>query len=123
MTAADAAQRFVRQMSTRWERFRETPSQFVDMVATRVGNPAGPRHVPDSIEVVLGRAQYPLLVGTREEQLRAAAETTFVEVDTVGRFILSRERAEELRDVLGITIQQYDTLVQGTGGQSEPTGE
>ena len=105
----------LRQVAARWVALRETPVQFIDAAITRLGNPASNRGIPDSIELILGRSEQPLIVGTPEQAAEQMSRVTAIDVLIAGRFVMSRERAEELRDVLNTAMQQYDDRATKAG--------
>ena len=97
-----------RQVGLRWTGVHDVHPEFIDQIGVGLGAPAGVPAVPDSIVMTLGRVQQPFLVGGPEDIARQAEAIESIDIVTVGRFLMSRERAEELRNVLTTAINQYD---------------
>ena len=86
--------------------------QYVNQIATQVGPAAGPNGVPDGIYITVGVATLPIIVGSPEEVSLELSALNPLRVEVVGRYVVSRERAAEFRDLLDTAIKQYDTTAE-----------
>ena len=86
------------------------PLQYVNQMVSQLGVPAGDPAVPDSIHLVFGVVTQPVIVGTPEQVMEKVAQIRVVPIKPVVRLVLSRERAEELLQVLAQTTSQYDMV-------------
>lgn len=94
-----------------WTGVHDVQPEFIDQIGVGLGSAASARQVPDSVVITFGRVQQPLVVGSSEQVAARVRQITTVPVKAVGRFIMSRERAVELRQILDMALKQYDDLV------------
>ncbi len=99
-----------------WVDVDKTPVQFVNQMIGTLGTPAGPSQIPDSILLLLGYAELPIFLGEPEDIRRRQREVTSVPATTLGKFVMSRERAEELLTVLQTTLKNYDEVRAARSG-------
>lgn len=102
-----------RDVELTWGNVQDLPLNFVNQIVAQLGAPAGPEQVPDGIIVILGHAAPPVIVGSEEAIQRQVDALSSVQVQPLGRFVMSRERAEELLQVLAQSVAQYDEIVAG----------
>lgn len=99
-----------RLVGVRWDGLDALPVEFVNMFAVQLGPPAGESGVPDGIYMLLGAAPPPLLVGSTEEINAQVAAIDAVSVRPAGRYVMSREHAENLRNFIDSQIRVYDQV-------------
>lgn len=102
----------MREIALDWGSVDNLPLQFVNQMVAQLGAPAGPQAVPDGISLIFGCASPPILVGSPEAVARKVDELQSVRVQPLGRFIMSRDRAEELLQVLARSLAQYDEIAE-----------
>jgi hypothetical protein len=102
-----------RAIEVEWPETVDLPPVFVNQMVASLGASAGPNAVPDSIELLFGMASSPLFVGSDAVVAERLASLTSVPVVPHARLVMSRERAEELLNVLATTLARYDEVVQG----------
>lgn len=96
-----------------WSRADDVPAEPANQFVVNVGLPdkAG---TPDGVYLLLGHLTPPILLpGTRNEvveQLETIQSKRTVEVR--GRYLLSRQRLNELIEVLQIAAVQYDKIAE-----------
>lgn len=96
-----------------WSSADELPLIPVNQYVTQVGPGAGPMGVPDGIYLTLGTASPPIFVGDPErvrEQLESHGNR--VRVSAIVRVVLTRQRAEELAEMLTIAARQFDVALE-----------
>lgn len=102
----------MRRVEVEWGNVADVGPTFVNQVIATLGVPAGEASVPDSINLIFGHAAAPLFTGTPEQIHAKVDALQSVLVRPVARLVMSRERAEELLQVLAQTVSQYDAAVQ-----------
>ena len=60
------------------------------------------------ILLTIGQLTPPVVLGTPAQQVQQAEQLSYIPVNTVGRFGLTRERLQELIGVLQITARNFD---------------
>ena len=108
MPTDSAAVGRTRTVAVEWTGVGDVPLRFVNQIAAQLGTPAGPDAVPDSVILLFGLADQPLLIGEPEDVQRQADAIRSIEVRTQARLVMSRERAAELRLALDRLIAAYD---------------
>lgn len=103
----------MREIDLDWGQVDQLPLQFVNQMIASLGAAAGPAAIPDGIVLILGCASQPVIVGSPESVQRQVDALTTVPVQPLGRYVMSRERAEELLQVLAKTVAQYDEIIEG----------
>lgn len=101
-----------REIAAEWEDLRTLDLVFVNQILATLGLEAGNPSVPDSITLTFGQAMQPILLGSPEVVARKIAELHSIPVKPVARVAMSRERAEELMQVLAKTLAQYDAAIE-----------
>ena len=80
-----------------------------DDVPIQTGNIFVVQHQADEFIVTVGQMAPPVLGGgTPEEKIERAREIPFVPVRVLGRYGLSRQRVEQLIDVLKQNLEKFD---------------
>lgn len=67
--------------------------------------------------VTAGQVAPPLLLGTVEEQREQAKQLPYVPIRVVGRFAVSRERVQQLAELLQQQIRRHDEQLTGGEGR------
>ncbi|WP_440070982.1 hypothetical protein [Streptosporangium sp. OZ121] len=105
-----------------WSTADGVPIEHVNQFIGQPGPPTLSR-MPDGVFLLLGSIPPPVIPNDPEGQRRAIEGLkNGLKVTVHGRFHLSRERLEELIDVLQQTAANYDTLVEqgrAISGQDE----
>jgi hypothetical protein len=105
-----------------WSTADSVPIEHVNQFIGQPGPPTLSR-TPDGIFLLLGSIPPPIIPGDPEGQRRAIESLkNGLPVTIHGRFHLSRERLNELIDVLQQTAANYDALAEqgrAASGQSE----
>jgi hypothetical protein len=85
----------------------QTAPRWVNVAESGLGVPAGPSAAPDSITLTLGYVDLPLTMGRTGA---SEEDPLMLGVEVVGRFLLSRDRAVEIADVLRQSVTKYDQI-------------
>ncbi len=90
-----------RQLPVRWVGAEDAPLLFVNQVLGQVGQQG---------EVVLtfGQLIPPAFFGTPEQIAEQAQDMTHVPVQTAARLVITREGLDQLIQVLGQTVENYE---------------
>jgi len=108
-------------VTVNWSAAESVPPAFVNQFLTQLGLQAGVTGVPDGIILYVGRLDPPLIPGdgalVRQRFVEAGST---LNVAPAGTFVLTRERAVELVEVLQTAIGQYDetTAARGVTGDA-----
>lgn len=96
-----------------WSQAEALPLVFVNTFASMLGGPGGSAQVPDGILLHVGYTTPPLILGGPEEAGRAIeALNGKIPVTAVGRYLITRDRAEELIGILHTAMQQIDAATR-----------
>jgi hypothetical protein len=83
-----------------------------------------PSGEPEAALLMFGLASPPVITGTPEAVEKALEELTDIVLQPVGRIYLTRERMQELLQVLSQAAQQWDAAraAANQGARDEPAG-
>jgi hypothetical protein len=101
-------------LTANWDQVARLPLLPVNQAIAQLGIPLSVAAgvAPDGIHLVFGHASPPLLIGDHDAKLRQLEELGHtLEVTPGARFLVSRQFVEQLIDVLGQTLEQYDQAV------------
>jgi len=86
----------------------------VNQVWIQGGPAAGQNATTDMFYLTLGHVMPPAVQpGSDQEAIAEAAAAMTLLITPVGRFAITPERLRELRDLLTVTLDQYDGQAQG----------
>jgi hypothetical protein len=105
------------QVQLDWSAAADVDAKIATQFLVQIGVPAGGR--PDGIHLIVGHANPPVIVGDDEKTRQAQVERLEGKLPVIvhGRYVISRARLEELRNVLDDLAEKYDAL-DATGEQS-----
>ncbi|MFF6887590.1 hypothetical protein ACFY9F_30895 [Streptomyces sp. NPDC012421] len=99
----------------------DQPARPANQFIVTVGLPTSQGR-PDEIYLAFGQVEPPMLTGSpaqMEEQLRTLGS---LPVETLGRYVVSRDRLQELIDVLQRTAELYDSARGAVDDASDNAG-
>ncbi|WP_329567171.1 hypothetical protein [Kitasatospora sp. NBC_01266] len=100
-------------LSLRWP--EEQPKALpANQFAVAMGLPTSSGE-PDTVYLIVGHAEPPLLVDSRDGAVPAPKE---VEIDVFGRYVFTRSRLEDLANLLQAAVAAYD---RAAGGAEDAT--
>ncbi|MEU7952598.1 hypothetical protein AB0B62_15670 [Micromonospora chalcea] len=103
-----------------WDAADNIPVMAANQFAVTLGLPAASGR-PDGIYLLVGHLAPPTIVGAADE-IRQYAEASGgkIAVSVHGRYLLSRDRLQELIDTLTSMAEQYDQAVdRSTAGEAQ----
>lgn len=100
----------MRAVEAEWVGVDDFTLQYINQIVAQLGVVAGDPAVPDSIHLMFGTAAQPVFVGSPERVAALAAQLQVLPIKPVVRLVMSRERAEELLQILVQTLAQYDLV-------------
>lgn len=106
-------------MRSEWGDVENVPVQFTNQFSASVGLTSH-RGTPDAIYLTFGHVSLPIMLGSPDdvrERLEAKGKLT---VSILARFSLTRDRLDELIEVLDSVRRQHDAVVGKLVGKEQP---
>ncbi|MER6732569.1 hypothetical protein [Streptomyces puniciscabiei] len=113
MTTPESAPEESFQLRFEW-RNTDVPSRPANQFIVSMGLPNAAGQA-DAIHLTLGQADPPVVSGSPEEMVQQLRGLGTLHVETLGRYVLTRARLDELIQVLQHAAIQYDSLRQSGG--------
>ncbi|MGW9022882.1 hypothetical protein ACWGQ5_01325 [Streptomyces sp. NPDC055722] len=94
-------------MGLSWRNVDQQPARPANQFVVSVGLPTA-EGKPDQVYITFGQVEPPVLSGTPAAMEQELRELGSLPVETLGRYVVSRSRLQELIDVLQRTAEIFD---------------